>query len=131
MCRDAGAFPAPCLYLQVKARAAGGAAGGAPAAGEDDDDDGATADVYVAAAAGGAPLDLDALFSALTAAAELWPDAEADADAGADGGPPAWFSDALAAGAIDEDADGGGGGGGGGGGSGGALVSGQFDDAPS
>jgi nucleotide-sensitive chloride channel 1A len=92
VCRDPAAFPRPCLYCQVAAGTAaaaevgGGLGGGSDGGDEGGESEGAGAsgsgDVFFAPAD---PASLEALFSAMTAAAELHPDAEPE-DEGEGGG---------------------------------------------
>ena len=110
MCRDAEAFPSPCLYCQVSGfpSAEGGEGGGEEGMG-----DGAGAwDVYFAPRDAGS---LDALFAAMTACAEMHPDPadeQLEEEGGEAGGSFAW-AEALMAQAE----------------AGGGAVAGQFDDA--
>lgn len=100
VCRDDAAVPQPCLYCQVALL---------PDANADASAECITEDVYFAPAAGS---DLEGLFAAVTACAELWPDA--DMAAGEDEELPPWFA-GLERGAIGPFGD--------------EAVSGQFQDA--
>lgn len=103
VCRDDAAVPQPCLYCQVALL---------PDANADaSSDECVTEDVYFAPSAAS---DLEGLFAAVTACAELWPDADM-AKAGEDEEQlPPWFA-GLERGAIGPFGD--------------AAVSGQFQDA--
>lgn len=122
VCRDPAAFPRPCLYCQVAAGTAAAAEGGGLGGGGGGGDEGgegegagvsSSGDVFFAPAD---PASLEALFSAMTAAAELHPDAEPE-DEGEGGGLGAglgWMAALM--GEAGDDA-------------GGEAVEGQFADA--
>ena len=131
VCRDPAAFPRPCLYCQVTAL--GGCAveeeggGGGGGGGGDEGEGGAapaagSGDVFFAPAD---PAALDALFTAMTAAAELHPDAAGGDEDGEGEGMGAGFDWVTALMAQ----QGGGAGGEEEGAAAAAAVEGQFKDA--
>ena len=121
LCRDPAAFPRPCLYCQVAGSGALEEEGGGGGGGGEGGEGGAagassSGDVFFAPAD---PSTLDALFSAMTAAAELHPDAAEEDGAGEGVGGFDWVASLMA-----QDAGGEGAGGGAD-----AAVEGQFRDA--